>query len=479
MLTEKETPKASESPPSAELLNSMCEQARAEAGQTKGLWRRVRRAIRYCWLWVLVRAARATWKHALLVLILTLLGVIFIAMQPVEEEPQYGLNHEFAIESPEFLSTIAGATDTPFVTGNKVEILLNGDQFYPAMLAAIEQAQRSITIEAYIYWAGEIGGRFAEALAHKARSGVPVKILLDAVGSSSISDDILNTLQSAGCEVQWYRPVRWYNINRFNNRTHRKSIIIDGHVGFTGGAGIADHWLGNAEDENHWRDTQVRIEGPAVTPLQTGFARNWLETTGELISGSEYYPPHQPAGPLAVQSVLSSPETGSSTMRIMYYLSIVSARKSIYIANPYFIPTDQAIKILVEAKRRGVDVKIMLSGIHNDSATARNNSTRLYGEMLEAGIEIYEYNRTMLHHKYMVCDDVWSTVGTSNFDNRSFALNDENNACVYDAGFAAQWKQIFLNDLAGCDRVEMEKWRNRGISTKIKEFFVSFLKDQA
>jgi cardiolipin synthase len=479
MPTRKQSRQKSVSEPSPEVLDGMCEKAKAEARGAKGILRRVGRAIRYCWLWVLVRAARATWKHALLVALLTLLGVIFIAMQPAEEEPRYGLNHEFAIESPEFLSTMAGATDTPFVAGNKIDILLNGDQFYPAMLAAIEQAQKSITIEAYIYWAGQIGSRFAEALANKARSGVPVKILLDAVGSASISDDLLNVMQSGGCQVEWYRPVRWYNINRFNHRTHRKSLTIDGRIGFTGGAGIADHWLGNAEDPDHWRDTQVRMEGPAVTALQTGFARNWLETTGELISGVEYYPPPEPAGPLAIQSILSSPETGSSTLRIMYYLSIVSARKSIYIANPYFIPTDQAIEILIAAKRRGVDVKIMLSGEHNDSITARNNSTRLYGRLLEAGIEIYEYNRTMMHHKYMVCDDVWSTIGTANFDNRSFALNDENNACVYDPAFAAQWKQVFFNDLAACDRVDLEKWRDRGLATRVKEFFVSFLKDQA
>ena len=226
-----------------------------------------------------------------------------------------------------------------------------------------------------------------------------MKILLDAIGSNSIGSDILKILESGGCQVEWYHPVRWYSLNRVNNRTHRKSLIADGRVGFTGGAGIADHWMGNAEDENHWRDIQVRLEGPAVVTLQTGFARNWLETTGEMISGADYFPPPEPAGGLDIQSILSSPETGSSTVRIMYYLSIVCARKSVFIANPYFVPDQTALDILIEAKRRGVNVKVMVTGTRNDSRLARYNSVRLYGHLLANGIEIYEYNRTMLHHK--------------------------------------------------------------------------------
>ena len=207
------------------------------------------------------------------------------------------------------------------------------------MLEAIERAELSITIEAYIYWAGEIGLVFAQALAAKAKSGVKVKILLDAVGSASIGDEILKTLESGPCQVAWYNPIRSYTFGRFNHRTHRKSLIIDGRIAFTGGAGIADHWRGNAEDPAHWRDMQVRLEGPAVTPLQTGFAENWLQTTGELISGPLYYPPHaEPAGPYAAQTIMSSPEIGASTVRTMYYLSIICARKSLYIANPYFVP---------------------------------------------------------------------------------------------------------------------------------------------
>lgn len=318
----------------------MRKQAATEAQEDKGWLRRARQSIWSLWTLVLIWAAEATWKRWLLIFGLILLAVAAFIFNPVEEAPKYGLDHDFAIESSEFLSSMVGATDTALTPGNRIDILSNGDQFYPAMLEAIGQARRTITIEAYIYWAGEIGRKFAETIATKARSGVTVKILLDAVGSATISDEILGTLESGGCEVRWYHPVSWYSINRVNNRTHRKSVIIDGLVGFTGGAGIADHWLGNAQDPEHWRDIQIRIEGPAVSPLQTGFVQNWLETTGELVSGDAYFPPPRPSGTLVTQSILSDPETGSSTVRIMYYLSIVCARKSIFIANPYFIPDE-------------------------------------------------------------------------------------------------------------------------------------------
>jgi cardiolipin synthase len=411
-------------------------------------------------------------------LALAIAGIVLYWFTPAEEAPEYGLDHEFAIETETFQATMAGATGMPFVEGNQIVILQNGDQFYPSMLEAIEGATQSITMEAYIYWEGEIGKRFADVLAAKARSGIPVLILLDAVGSSTIGDEILATLEAGGCRIEWYHPVFWFTVDRINNRTHRKSIIVDGRVGFTGGAGIADHWIGNAQDPDHWRDTQIRIEGPAVAALQTGFARNWLETTGELVTGPVYYPPPAPTGPLAVLSVLSSPETGSSTVRILYYLSIACARRTVWIANPYFIPDERAIDLLVAAEKRGVDVKIMVSGVHNDNQIARLNSTNIYGRLLEGGVEIYEFQRTMLHQKVMVCDGVWSTIGTTNFDNRSFALNEENNVCLYDAAIAGQFESAFRADMEGCQMVDLEAWRNRGIWRRTLEFFASIIEEQ-
>jgi cardiolipin synthase len=346
------------------------------------------------------------------------------------------------------------------------------------MLAAIEGAEASITIEAYIYWAGEIGRVFADAMAEQARTSCHVKILLDAIGSASIGPEILDVLEAGGCQVAWYNPIRWYTLGRFNNRTHRKSLIIDGRVAFTGGAGIADHWRGNARGPDEWRDMQIRLAGPAVVPLQTGFAHNWLQTTGELLSGEPYYPTLDASGRLAVQTLLSSPETGASNVRTMYYLSIVCARESIYIANPYFVPDPVAIETLIEARKRGVDVRVMVSGIRNDNWLARHNSVRLFGRLLAAGIEVQEFNRTMLHHKTMVVDRRWVTLGTANFDNRSFAHNEESNVCVFDSALAAQLHDIFLDDLAGCERLTHERWSRRGGWVRAQEFVASFLQEQ-
>ena len=409
----------------------------------------------------------------------TAMAVISYLIAPRAAPPRFGLDHEFDVDSPEFLATVAGASGSPFIAGNVVTLLNNGDAFYPAMLAAIRQAERSITVEAYIYWAGDIGREFADAFVERAQHGCKVKLLLDAIGSASIGADILERLEKGGCQVAWYNPIRWYTLGRFNNRTHRKSLILDGRVAFTGGAGIADHWRGNARGPDEWRDLQVRLDGPAVVPLQTGFAHNWQQTTGELLSGDEYYPIIAPQGTHAVQTLLSSPETGASSVRTLYYLSIVCARESIHIANPYFVPDPVAIETLIEAKQRGVDVRIMVSGIRNDNWLARHNSVRLYGRLLQAGIEILEFNRTMLHHKTMVVDRRWITVGTTNFDNRSFAHNEESNISAMDTTLAEQLRASFLDDLSGCVPLTWDAWRRRGVWPRAQEFFAAFLQEQA
>jgi cardiolipin synthase A/B len=373
---------------------------------------------------------------------------------------------------------MAGAAGVPFVHGNTMQLLNNGDAFYPAMLKAIEEAERSITIEAYIYWAGDIGLQFGRALAGAAQRGVRVKILLDAVGSSTVGAEILEILKNGGCHLAWYNPFRFTSLRRINNRTHRKSLICDGRVGFTGGAGIADHWTGNAQDSNHWRDLQVRIAGPAVRPLQTGFAQNWLEATGELVTGPDFYPPPTPAGPLAVQTIMSSPETGASTVRVMYCIAISAARRTIDIANPYFVPDHVSIDLFRDAVKRGVRARVMVAGIRNDTWITRLNSLRLYGALLDAGVEILEYNRTMMHHKIMIVDRLWSTVGTANFDNRSFSHNEESNVCVCDAGFSEELGATFEQDVLVCQRVTKAAWQRRGIGEKTLEALASFVQDQ-
>ena len=442
------------------------------------LWTRARKVLWSWWPWFVIAVASAyddRWGWAFSA---GAMAFVSYLVTPIETPPKYGLEHEFSVDSDEFLATITGATGVPILSGNRIDVLRNGDEFYPVMLEEIGQAQASITIEAYIYWAGEIGRRFADALAAKAREGIPVKILLDAVGSATIGSDILETLEKGGCQLAWYNRIHWYTIGQFNHRTHRKSLIIDGRVGFTGGAGIADVWLGHAQSPEHWRDTQVRIAGPAVTPLQTGFAANWSQTTGELLSGATYYPEHTREGDFKVQTVMSSPESGVSSVRLMHYLPIVCARRSIYISNPYFIPDQAAIDTLVEAKRRGVDVRIMISGKHNDNWLARKNSTRLYGQLLEAGVTVLEYNRTMLHQKTLVVDGQWVSIGTTNFDNRSFAQNEETSVCVNDAELAAFMEETFRSDMGACDRVELEAWQRRGLVAKSLEAVASLLEAQ-
>lgn len=442
-------------------------------------WTRARRLLWSWWPWACVciwAIGEARWGWAIGA---GAMAIVSHLIAPAAAPPRFGLDHEFPVDSPEFVGTVAGASGSPFIEGNTLQLLNNGDAFYPAMLAAIKRARHSITIEAYIYWSGDVGVRFAEALAERAKGGCSVKILLDAIGSASVGSEILHTLEAGGCQVAWYNPIRWYTLGRFNNRTHRKSLIVDGHVAFTGGAGIADHWRGNARGPDEWRDMQIRLEGPGVVPLQAGFAHNWQQTTGELITGDLFYPIIGTCGSLAVQTLLSSPETGASTVRTMYYLSIVCARKSIYIANPYFVPDPVAIETLIEAKQRGVDVRIMVSGVRNDNWLARHNSVRLFGRLLNAGIEIQEFNRTMLHHKTMVVDRRWVTVGTANFDNRSFAHNEESNVCCFDERLADDLHDIFVDDLSGCERVTIERWRRRGVWVRTQELVAAFLQEQA
>lgn len=442
------------------------------------LWTHVRRLIWSWWPWAIVVVYlidKRQWWGAFGVALWA--GVCALST-PAEFPPQYGLDHDLEVGTLDFLDTMAGAVGIPFSGGNTLKLLNNGDEFYPEMLQAVNAATRSITIEAYIYWAGEIGMTFAKALADAAQRGVRVKILLDSVGSASVGQEILDILTKGGCHLAWYNPFRLTTLRRINNRTHRKSLICDGYIGFTGGAGIADHWTGNAQDSKHWRDLQIRVEGPAVRPLQTGFAQNWLKATSELIWGPDFYPPPHNVGPLALQTIMSSPETGASEARAMYCLAISSARKTIDIANPYFVPDHVNIDLFRDATKRGVRVRVMVAGVSNDTWITRLNSLRLYGTLLDAGIELFEYNRTMMHHKTMVVDGLWSTVGTANFDNRSFSHNEESNVCLCDAAFSKELTETFEEDLVVCQRVTKEQWKRRGIFQKAMEALASFVQDQ-
>ena len=442
------------------------------------IWTWIRRAIWMWWPWALLSIYYIDQRNWWAAIGIGLWSGVCALSTPGEGPPHYGLDHHLEVGSSEFLQTMAGAAGVPFFAGNKVTFLNNGDRFYPAMLRAIEAAEFSITIEAYIYWAGEIGLTFAKALAAASQRGIKVKILLDAVGSASIGNDILKILQDGGCHLAWYNPIRITRLRRINNRTHRKSLIIDGCIGYTGGAGIADHWTGDAQDDKHWRDLQIQMEGPAVRPLQTGFAHNWLECTAELVTGPDFYPELPHVGNLHLQTIMSSPETGASAARVMYSLAISAARHSIDIANPYFVPDHLSIDLFRDAVKRGVRVRVMVAGSSNDTMVTRLNSVRLYGAILEAGVQLFEYNRTMMHHKTMVVDGLWCTVGTTNFDSRSFSHNEENNVCACDRGLAEEMTRTFEEDVAVCEVVTLEAWRNRSIVRKTFEGFASFVQDQ-
>ena len=439
---------------------------------------RAREVVREWWAWFIVAVLLELLGWRITGVVLGAMAFVLYHTSTDSHPAVYALEPDFDAESDEFRTTMVGVTGMPLVGGNRVSIYNNGDEFYPAMLEAIESARLSITMEQYIFWNGQVGRRFAEAFAEKAREGIPVKLIVDAIGSATLGSDIFKILEASGCQLAWFRPIHWYTLHRANQRNHRKSVIVDGHIAFTGGSGIADHWLGSAQNEREWRDTQIRVEGPAVAAQQAGFAQNWLLTTGEIINGHEFFPEPRVAGNVPIQTILSSPSAGAGAAGTMYVIAVQCAKRYLYIANPYFIPGSRVIDMLARACRRGVVVKLMLAGKHNDTWWARQNSIRLYGKLLEAGIEIYEYQPTMLHQKTMVVDGVWATVGTTNFDNRSFALSEETNICFHDPSLVEQLRRFFCADLAMCERIELPDWKRRGTWQQTKEMLASLIENQ-
>jgi cardiolipin synthase A/B len=384
----------------------------------------------------------------------------------------------YGAEEKQFLRTMGAMLGSPIVSGNSVEVLVNGDEIFPAMLDALRAARSTITFEMYIYWSGSVGKAFADVLADRARAGVKVHVLIDGVGSGKIDDAYIKEMETAGVEVRRYNPPRFYTLDRLNNRTHRKLIVIDGRTGFTGGVGIADQWLGNAQDPSHWRDTHFRLQGPAVAQMQAAFMDNWTEVTGAVLHGPDYFPPLSETGNKAAQMFWSSPASGSQSMHLMYLLSLAAARKSILLSMSYFVPDEVAIEMFVSAVRRGVAVRIIVPGPHIDAEVVQRASRASWGHLLRGGVEIYEYRPTMFHCKVMVVDEVWTSVGSTNFDNRSFALNDEANLNVYDHEFALQQVRIFEEDLKHTRRVTYEDWKNRPWTEKLGEFAVSIIGSQ-
>ena len=419
-----------------------------------------------------------TWTIVITALLTVLAVVVAMNFKTSEKSLERKIEHRYAVADPQFRREMGVMLGPGITAGNKVTDLQNGDQIFPAMLDAIASAQRTITFETYIYWSGDIGQTFADALAERARAGVKVKVMLDWAGSIKMEDTLLEEMQSAGVEVHQYRPLRWYNLGRLNNRTHRKLLVVDGKIGFTGGVGIADQWEGDAQDVDHWRDMHFRIEGPAVSQIQAAFNDNWIKTTGVVLNGEDYFPALPHAGDMDAHMFIASPAGGSESMHLMYLMAIAAAEHSIDLQAAYFVPDELMLNALKAARHRKVRVRIILPGEHTDSDSVRLASKAQWGELLLAGVEIYEYQPTMMHNKLLIVDKVMTSVGSTNFDERSFRLNDEASLNIYDPAFAARMTEVFETDLKPTVRYTYQSWQARPLKEKLFEKFVLPIKSQ-
>ena len=416
---------------------------------------------------------------AALAVVLTLLSSVFaINFIGGEKKIERRIERLHTLDDPRFHQELGVLLGPQFVTGNRIRALRNGDEIFPAMLAAIRGATRTITFETYIYWSGDIGREFTQALAERARSGVKVHVLLDWVGSAKMDDALLDVMRSAGVQIHKFHPPHWSHLGRLNNRTHRKLLVVDGRIGFTGGVGIAPLWTGSAQDPEHWRDTHFQVEGPVVAQMQAVFLDNWIKVSGEVLHGAAYFPPLVATGSGLAQMFSSSPSGGSESMQLMYLLSITAASRSIDLSAAYFVPDELASNALVAAMKRGVKLRIVVPGSHIDSETVRSASRARWGPLLAAGALIAEYQPTMYHCKVMVVDRLLVSVGSTNFDNRSFRLNDEATLNVLDSEFATQQTQIFNDDLKRSHMVSLAEWRGRPWRERLAERIASVLGSQ-
>ncbi|SDD17003.1 cardiolipin synthase [Paraburkholderia lycopersici] len=409
----------------------------------------------------------------------TLVVVLVIAnLTSGEKKIEHKIERLYASDNPQFIRSMGLLLGLPVVGGNRFEVLVNGDEIFPLMLEGIRSAQCTITFETFIYWSGAIGEEVARALSDKARAGIAVHVLLDWVGSSKMDRRYLQMLRDAGAQVIKYHKPHWTGLGRMNDRTHRKLLVIDGRIGFTGGVGIADEWAGHAQDEKHWRDTHFRVEGPAVGQMQAVFMDNWVKSTGNVLHGPEYFPRIDAAGGGLAHMFSSSPSGGSDDMQLMYLMAITAATHSIDLSSAYFVPDKLTINAIVEAAKRGVNVRIVTPGKRIDTHTVREASRACWGDLLAAGIRMYEYQPTMFHCKLIVVDEYLVSVGSTNFDSRSFKLNDEANLNIYDRDFARRQTAIFDGDIAHAKRITLDGWRRRPLAEKLLERAVAVLDSQ-
>jgi cardiolipin synthase len=422
----------------------------------------------------------------ILTIVITLIVVIAIVFAYVTASVNAEADREAAIvsvpkvsaDAEAFMRALAGSASAEVIGGNRIELLQNGVQIFPALLEAIASARHSIHFSTFIYSSGHVPIQFAEAFSAAAMRGVEVRMVFDKSGSKNVSPELMAQMRKAGCKVRWFRPIQWYSWAKYNHRTHRKLLIIDGTIAFTGGVGIADEWNGNADAPGHWRDTHVRVHGPAVASIQAAFVDNWNEATGELPIDERYFPDLARAGETAMVGIQSNPVFGASAAQRSMAALIAGATRRLWIANAYFVPPKPFVSALRDAKARGVDVKIVLPGIYHDQPAVRRASRRTWGRLLASGIELYEYKPTMIHCKIVIVDSSISSIGSINFDPRSFALNAEFGIVALDRDLAKQMEEAFVEDLSYARRVTAEDLRRLPIHERLLSVFFYWIRAQ-
>jgi cardiolipin synthase len=398
------------------------------------------------------------------------LCAVALALLFAQDQETLHIKSPVAVEDPAFPDYVGALTGSGITRGDEYQVLVNGVQIFPAMLEAIRQARRRINFETYIYDSGEVAQEFTSALADAASRGVEVRLIVDAVGASAMEQEHVDRLQRSGVQIGTFNAVRWYSLEEINYRTHRKILVVDGDVAFTGGAGVADHWRGNADTPEHWRDTQLRVTGPAVTMLEAGFYENWAETGHTSDARIDLRPPPPETRARSIVA-WSSPSGGSNRVKLLYLLSIAGARRTIDLQSPYVVLDESTRWSLLEARRRGVRVRLLVEGDLTDAKPVKYASRADYDGLLAAGIEIHEFRPTMMHVKALVVDATWSIVGSTNFDNRSLELNDEINVAVADRSLAARLSEDFEADLRRSQRLVLTTWRQRSTTDKARERF--------
>jgi cardiolipin synthase len=416
---------------------------------------------------------RRAWKVGVAVF-LGLMGIVFLP-RPAEKAIKKRVHVDYSVSQPEFRQAVGQLVGAPLLDGNRITTLINGDQIFGAQFEAIRGAQRSITLENFIFRSGKLSAQLVPLLCEKARANVQVHVIMDSLGCAKLKQPEIAQLKEAGVQFVKYNRTEWHKLLRVNHRDHRKILVVDGTIGFTGGACLADEWMGNAESKELWRDTHFRIDGPVVGQLQGIFMDNWIQTQREILHGSNYFPVLPQSGQVYAHCFKTGPRDGVETARLVYLYSIAAARKNIRIAHSYFVPDDLMIETLLEALKRGVKIEIITPGII-DANVVRRASRARWDELIESGAEFYEYQPSLFHCKVMIVDDAWVLAGTVNFDNRSFRLNDENTLNVWDKQFAEEQTKIFEADQAKSQRVPASQYKARPWYIKAVEEFASFFR---